>query len=51
MPFKNIKLRHGSKADDFTWRIVIPSNKKEAYRPKLCWVNKKPLLSAKHYIF
>lgn len=23
-------------------RIVIPSNKKEAWRPKLCWVNKKP---------
>lgn len=44
MPFKNIKLRHGSKADDFTWSIVIPSNKKEAYRPKLCWVNKKPFV-------
>lgn len=42
MPFKNIELRHGSKADRFTWRIVIPSNKKEAYRPKLCWVDKKP---------
>ena len=24
------------------WRIVIPANKKEAWRPKLCWVNKKP---------
>lgn len=41
MSFKNIELRHGSKNDTFTWRIVIPSNKKEAYRPKLCWVNKK----------
>ncbi|WP_304126134.1 hypothetical protein [Mogibacterium diversum] len=44
MPLKNIELRHGSKADDFTWRIVIPSNKKEAYRPKLCWVDKKPFV-------
>lgn len=42
MPLKNIELRHGGKADDFTWRIVIPSNKKEACRPKLCWVDKKP---------
>lgn len=42
MPLKNIELRHGGKADDFTWRIVIPSNKKEAFEPKLCWVNKKP---------
>lgn len=42
MPFKNIELRHGSKNDNFTWRIVIPSNKKEAYRPRLCWVDKKP---------
>lgn len=42
MPFKNIELRHGSKNDSFTWLIVIPSNKKEAYRPKLCWVDKKP---------
>lgn len=42
MPFKNIELRHGSKADNFTWRIVIPSNKKETYRPRLCWVDKKP---------
>lgn len=42
MPFKNIELRHGSKTDWFTWRIVIPSNKKEAYQPRLCWVNKKP---------
>lgn len=42
MPFKNIELLHSSKADRFTWRIVIPSNKKEAYRPKLCWVDKKP---------
>ena len=42
MPLKNIELRHGGKADNFTWRIVIPSDKKETYRPKLCWVNKKP---------
>lgn len=42
MPLKNIELRHGSKNDWFTWRIVIPSNKKEAYQPKLCWVDKKP---------
>lgn len=42
MPFKNIELRHGDKADDFTWRIIIPYNKKEAYQPKLCWVDKKP---------
>lgn len=51
MPFKNIELRHGSKNDRFTWRIVIPSNKKEAYQPRLCWVDKNRLLSAKHYIF
>lgn len=44
MPFKNIELRHGSKNDWFTWRIIIPSNKKEAYRPKLCWVDKKPFV-------
>lgn len=44
MPFKNIELRHGSKADRFTWRIVIPSNKKEAYRPRLCLVDKKPFV-------
>lgn len=44
MPFKNIELRHRSKNDWFTWRIVIPSNKKEAYRPKLCWVDKKPFV-------
>lgn len=44
MPFNNIELRHGSKKYWFTWRIVIPSNKKEAYRPRLCWVNKKPFV-------
>lgn len=44
MPFKNIELRHGGKADDFTWHIVIPSNKKEAYRPQLCWIDKKPFV-------
>lgn len=44
MPLKNIELRHGSKNDSFTWRIIIPSNKKETYRPKLCWVDKKPFV-------
>lgn len=44
MPFKNIELRHGGKTDRFTWRIVIPSNKKEAYQPKLCWIDKKPFV-------
>lgn len=42
MPLKNIELSHGGRNDAFVWRIVIPSNKKEAWRPKLCWVNKKP---------
>lgn len=42
MPLKNIELTHGGRNDAFVWRIVIPSNKKEAWRPKLCWVNKKP---------
>lgn len=42
MPLKNIELSHGGRNDTFVWRIVIPSNKKEAWRPKLCWVNKKP---------
>lgn len=42
MPLKNIELSHGGRSDNFVWRIVIPSNKKEAWRPKLCWVNKKP---------
>ena len=51
MPFKNIELRHGSKNDNFTWRIVIPSNKKEAYRPRLCWVNKKPFAVGKKLYF
>ena len=51
MPFKNIELRHGGKADTFTWRIVIPSNKKEAYRPKLCWVDKKPFVIGKTLYF
>ena len=51
MPFKNIELRHGGKADNFTWRIVIPSNKKEAFEPKLCWVNKKPFNIGKTLYF
>ena len=42
MPLKNIELSHGGRNDTFVWRIVIPANKKEAWRPKLCWVNKKP---------
>lgn len=42
MPLKNIELRHGSRCDSWVWRIIIPANKKMAYRPKLCWVNKKP---------
>lgn len=42
MPLKNIELAHGGRNDTFVWRLVIPANKKEAYRPKLCWVNKKP---------
>ena len=44
MPLKNIELSHGGRSDTFVWRIVIPSNKKEAWRPKLCWVNKKPFI-------
>ena len=44
MPLKNIELSHGGRSDAFVWRIVIPSNKKEAWRPKLCWVNKKPFV-------
>lgn len=51
MPFKNIELRHGSKADRFTWCIVIPSNKKEAYRPRLCWVDKKPFVIGEKLYF
>ena len=51
MPFKNIELRHGSKNDNFTWRIVIPSNKKEAYRPRLCWVDKKPFIAGEKLYF
>lgn len=42
MPLKNIELTHGSRNDTWVWRILIPADKKEAWRPKLCWVNKKP---------
>ena len=42
MPLKNIELAHGGRNDIWVWRIIIPANKKEAWRPKLCWVNKKP---------
>ena len=42
MPLKNIELRHGSRCDSWVWRIIIPADKKRAWRPKLCWVNKKP---------
>lgn len=42
MPLKNIELTHGSRNDTWVWRIVIPADKKRAWRPRLCWVNKKP---------
>ena len=42
MPLKNIELSHGGRNDTYVWRIVIPANKKRTWRPKLCWVNKKP---------
>jgi len=51
MPLKNIELSHGGRSDTFVWRIVIPSNKKEAWRPKLCWVNKKPFTTGEVLYF
>ena len=51
MPLKNIELSHGGRSDSFVWRVVIPSNKKEAYRPKLCWVNKKPFAVGERLYF
>lgn len=51
MPLKNIELAHGGKNDTFVWRIVIPANKKEAWRPKLCWVNKKPFVVGERLYF
>lgn len=51
MPLKNIELSHGGRSDTFVWRIVIPSNKKEAWRPKLCWVNKKPFTVGERLYF
>lgn len=51
MPLKNIELSHGGRNDTFVWRIVIPSNKKEAWRPKLCWVNKKPFVVGERLYF
>lgn len=51
MPLKNIELRHGSRCDSWVWRIVIPANKKEAWRPKLCWVNKKPFVVGERLYF
>ena len=51
MPLKNIELSHGVRSDNFVWRIVIPANKKEAYRPKLCWVNKKPFAVGERLYF
>lgn len=51
MPLKNIELTHGGKNDTFVWRVVIPSNKKEAWRPKLCWVNKKPFAVGERLYF
>lgn len=49
MPLKNIELAHGGKNDNFVWRIVIPANKKEAWRPKLCWINKKPFVVGERF--
>lgn len=51
MPLKNIELSHGGRNDAFVWRIIIPSNKKEAWRPKLCWVNKKPFVVGERLYF
>ena len=51
MPLKNIELVHGGRNDTFVWRIVIPSNKKKAWRPKLCWVNKKPFIAGEVLYF
>ena len=51
MPLKNIELTHGGRSDTFVWRIIIPSNKKEAWRPKLCWVNKKPFVVGERLYF
>ena len=51
MPLKNIELSHGGRSDTFVWRIVIPANKKEAWRPKLCWVNKKPFAVGERLYF
>ena len=51
MPLKNIELTHGSRNDTWVWRIIIPANKKEAYRPKLCWVNKKPFAVGERLYF
>lgn len=51
MPLKNIELTHGSRNDTWVWRIVIPANKKEAWRPKLCWVNKKPFTVGERLYF
>lgn len=51
MPLKNIELSHGGRSDTFVWRVVIPSNKKEAWRPKLCWVNKKPFAVGERLYF
>ena len=51
MPLKNIELRHGSRYDSWVWRIIIPADKKRAYRPKLCWVNKKPFAVGERLYF
>lgn len=42
MPLKNIELSHGGRYDSWVWRIIIPADKKKAFKPRLCWVNKKP---------
>lgn len=51
MPLKNIELRHGSRCDSWVWRIIIPADKKRAYRSKLCWVNKKPFIAGEVLYF
>ena len=51
MPLKNIELRHGSRCDSWVWRIIIPADKKRAYCPKLCWVNKKPFIAGEVLYF
>lgn len=51
MPLKNVELTHGSRNDTWVWRIIIPADKKGAYRPKLYWVNKKPFVVGERLYF